>query len=147
MIKKPPESEEIKRLKLKLEIAKCQAYICKETMQLLTKSELIFSTYGAEVLALIQGNPDAVIEIFETLTQTIVVKGDTNVNFEGKPLEQVAKEQGFKTVKQLESWLKKHGREDIICQGLKVVQAPYIPTENLPELEDLFYETSPETQT
>jgi hypothetical protein len=129
----PQQSERIKELEMQLEIVRTQKY-------LLDKSESIVIMHGAPMLALIKGIPDSVVEIKEKVTETIVTRGNSNVSFEGQSTAEVAKRYGFKTGKELEQWLASQGREDLICQGMRAVQAAYIPTENLGEVKKLFTE-------
>ena len=87
---------------------------------------------------MIQGRPDAVVEKTERVTETVVVKDGRSVSFEGKSLAELAKELGFKTGTQLETWLRKHDAEHLVCQGMRAVQASYIPTENLKAIKELW---------
>lgn len=48
------------------------------------------------------------------------------------------KELGFKTGKEFEHWLIRNKQEHLICQGMRAVQAPYIPEENIKEIKRLF---------
>jgi hypothetical protein len=90
------------------------------------------------MLALIQGRPEAVVEKVEKVTETVICKDGRNVSFEGKSTAQVAKELGFKTGRQLEDWLDSIGESGIICEGMRAIASPYIPTENLARLRRLW---------
>ena len=94
--------------------------------------------HGAEVLALLDGRPDIVIEKIEKVTETIICKDGRNVSFEGRSTADVGKELGFKTGKDLERWLDGNGGSHLVCQGFRINQAPYIPTENLKEVKAIF---------
>jgi hypothetical protein len=60
------------------------------------------------------------------------------VSFEGRSTAELGKELGFKSGRELERWLEKNGRSHLVCQGLRVNQASYVPTENLKEVKQLF---------
>lgn len=90
------------------------------------------------MLALIQGKPDAVVEVKETVTETVICRNGRNVSFVGKSTAELGKELGFKTGKDFELWLKRNKAEHFICQGMRAIQAPYIPDENIKEVKQLF---------
>ena len=127
----PAQSDRIRELEMQLEISRNQRYI-------LDKSDAIASIHGVGMLALFQGRPDAVVEVREKVTETIVVKDGRQVSFEGKSIAEAGRRFGFKTGVEFEKWLRKVGREDVICQGMRAISAPYIPTENLKELKDIW---------
>ena len=127
----PVQSERIQELKLELELTKAKTYY-------MDRRDAIRLIHGAEVLALLDGRPDIVIEKVEKVTETIICKDGRNVNFEGRSTAELGKELGFKTGKELERWLEKNGHSHLVCQGLRVNQASYIPTENLKEVKQLF---------
>ena len=127
----PAQSERIRELELELELTKAKTYY-------MDRRDAIRLIHGAEVLALLDGRPDIVIEKVEKVTETIICKDGRNVNFEGRSTAELGKELGFKTGKELERWLEKNGHSHLVCQGLRVNQASYIPTENLKEVKQLF---------
>lgn len=135
---KPEVATQIEVLKLQADIAKAQASMMSDQRFVMEKSEAILTLHGAQMLALIQGRPDAVVEKVEKVTETIVVKDGRSVSFEGKSTAELAKELGFKTGTQLESWLKKNHADHLICEGFRKVQAPYIPTENIKLVKELW---------
>lgn len=61
------QNDRIRELEMQLEISRNQKYI-------LDKSEAIVSLHGVGMLALIQGRPDAVVEIKEKVTETVICK-------------------------------------------------------------------------
>lgn len=134
----PSQNERIYELELRLKIAELEKATSDNHTYLLARSEFIATTQGPQMLALIQGRPDAVVEVKETVTETIVCRDGRNVSFEGKSTAEVGRELGFKTGKQLQSWLEKHGHGHLICEGLRAVGAPYIPTENLPAVKQIW---------
>lgn len=127
----PAQSERIQELKLELELTKAKTYY-------MDRRDAIRLIHGAEVLALLDGRPDIVIEKVEKVIETIICKDGRNVSFEGRSTAELGKELGFKTGKELERWLEKNGHSHLVCQGLRVNQASYIPTENLKEVKQLF---------
>lgn len=127
----PAQSGRIRELELELEVTKAKTYY-------MDRRDAIRLIHGAEVLALLDGRPDIVIEKVEKVTETIICKNGRNVSFEGRSTAELGKELGFKSGKELERWLEKNGHSHLVCQGLRVNQASYIPTENLKEVKQLF---------
>ena len=127
----PAQSGRIRELELELELTKAKTYY-------LDRRDAIRLIHGAEVLALLDGRPDIVIEKIEKVTETIICKNGRNVSFEGRSTAELGKELGFKSGKELERWLEKTGHSHLVCQGLRINQASYIPTENLKEVKQLF---------
>ena len=127
----PAQSGRIRELELELELTKAKTYY-------MDRRDAIRLIHGAEVLALLDGRPDIVIEKVEKVTETIICKNGRNVSFEGRSTAELGKELGFKSGKELERWLEKNGHSHLVCQGLRVNQASYIPTENLKEVKHLF---------
>jgi len=85
--------------------------------------------------------PDAVVEVENKTVETIICRDGQSVSFEGKSTAVLAKELGFKTGKELEHWLIRNKSEHLICQGMRAVQTPYIPNENVQEVKKLFANT------
>lgn len=127
----PAQSGRIRELELELELTKAKTYY-------MDRRDAIRLIHGAEVLALLDGRPDIVIEKVEKVTETIICKNGRNVSFEGRSTAELGKELGFKSGRELERWLEKNGRSHLVCQGLRVNQASYVPTENLKEVKQLF---------
>jgi hypothetical protein len=134
----PQQNERLAIAQLEIEKLKLENENLKLKTNYMERRDSIRLIHGASMLALLDGRPDAVIEKVEKVTETIVIKGNRSVNFEGKSTKQVATELGFKTGKDLERWLEKIGHDDLICQGLRVNQTPYIPTENLQKVKRIF---------
>jgi hypothetical protein len=137
----PLQSERIRELELMAEIARCNATTSDNQRYLTDKHEVIATMHGAQMLALIQGRPDAIVEKVEKVTETVVCRDGRNVTFTGKSTAELGRELGFKTGKEFEFWLAKHKRQDLICQGLRAVQAPYVPLENIKEVKQLWSQT------
>lgn len=127
----PAQNNRIRELELELELTKAKTYY-------MDRRDAIRLIHGAEVLALLDGRPDIVIEKIEKVTETIICKDGRNVSFEGRSTADVGKELGFKTGKDLERWLDSNGVSHLVCQGFRINQAPYIPTENLKEVKAIF---------
>ncbi|MGB3535591.1 MAG: BRO family protein [Microcoleaceae cyanobacterium] len=136
----PAQSEEIEKLKLQLEITRTQAEMVNTQKYLMDRSEAIAIMHGPEMLALISGRPDAVVTKTEVVNETVVVDASSgrSATFTGQSTAQLGKSLGFKSGKKLEEWLNKIGHGDLINQGLRAVQAPYIPEENIAEVKRLW---------
>lgn len=134
----PKYSEQIELAKLEIQ----RLTLINESLKIQTnyfdRREAIATLQGVKFLALLDNRPDAVVEVREVVTETVVCRGNSNVSFAGKSTAQVAKEYGFNTGKDFELWLKQNKAEHLICQGMRAVQAPYIPEENLVEVKKLF---------
>lgn len=134
----PQLSERLQLALIENDNLKMQVQISNNSRYILDKSEAIADMHGPGLLALIKGVPDAVVEVKEKVTETIVVENGRQITFEGKSTAQMAKELGFKSGTQLESWLQKNKADHLICKGFRKVQAPYIPTENVREIRKLW---------
>lgn len=134
----PAQSERIKELELQLAIAQAQQATVEGQAFLLSRSEAIATMHGPQMLALIQNRPDAVVEVTRKVTETIVCKDGRTVSFEGQSLAELAKELGFKTGKQLEAWLRRNNADHLISQGFRALMAPYIPTEDISKVKELW---------
>lgn len=137
----PAFAQQIELLTLQSDIAKANAIMMENQRIIMEKSEAIVMMHGVQMLALIQGRPGAVVEKVEKVTETVVCRDGQNVSFEGKSLAELGKELGFKTGKEFERWLIRHNRQDVICEGMRAVQAPYIPTEFIPKVKELWTQT------
>lgn len=127
----PAQNEHIRSLELQLEISQNHRHI-------LDKSEAILSIHGPGMLALIKGVPDAIVPIKEKLTETVVIQNGRSVSFVGKSLADMARELGFKSGKDLERWLERIDRSDLISQGMRAVGTPYIAEDHVPELRKVW---------
>jgi phage regulator Rha-like protein len=136
----PQQSETIQILQLQNENLKLENSNLRLKTNYLNRTEAIVSLHGIQTFAFLVGDPEAVVEVVEKVTETIVCKGNSNVSFEGKSTAQLGKELGFKSGTQLQQWLKRYNLEHLICQGLRAVQADYIPTENVKAIKNAYYE-------
>lgn len=137
----PAQNERLRELELRLKIAELEKATSDNHLYLEGRREFIMNAYGVGTLALIQGRPDAIVHVKETVTETVICRDGRNVSFEGKSTAEIGKELQFKTGKEFERWLTSKGRQDLICQGMRAVQAPYIPTEHLAEVKKLWSES------
>lgn len=134
----PALAQQVEIMRIQADIAKAQASMMADQRIIMEKSEAILGLHGPGMLALIQGRPDAIVEKVEKVTETIVCRDGRNVSFEGKSTAELGWEYGFKTGKQFEDWLIKQGHGHLVCQGMRAVQAPYVPTENLSSIKALW---------
>jgi hypothetical protein len=131
-------SLENENLKLQLAISNSQNTGLRLQKNLMDKSDAIITMHGLPVYALMIGKPDAVVEVETKVTETIVCKGNRNVSFTGSSTAEVGRKYGFTTGIKFVEWLKSMNAEHLVCQGLRAVQAPYIPSENLEEIKNLW---------
>jgi hypothetical protein len=136
----PQQSEDIKKLALENANLKLQLELRKTDKYIIEKSESIATMHGVSFLALILGKADSVHEIETKVTETIVCRNGTNVDFVGKSTAELARELGFKSGVQLENWLKHNGLDDLISHGQRAVYAPYIASDNIKEVRKVYYE-------
>jgi hypothetical protein len=134
----PEFTQQIELMKLHADIATANASMMSDQRFIMEKSEVIMNLHGPQVLALIQGRPDAVVEKVEKITETVICQNGRNVSFEGKSTADLGRELGFKTGKQFEQWLTQIKHQGLICEGFRAVQAPYIPTENIRKVKELW---------
>ncbi len=137
----PAQSERIRELELRLKIAELEKGTSDNNTWLLARSEFILNTQGPQMLALVQGRPDAVVEKIEKVTETVICQGNRKVSFEGKSTAELGRELGFKNGKEFERWLTRHNHQDKICEGLRAIQAPYIPTQYIADIKRLWSQT------
>jgi phage regulator Rha-like protein len=134
----PQQNDEIRKLELQLAISNSQNTGLRLQKNLIDKSDAIITIHGLPVYALMIGRPDAVVEIETKVTETIVCKGNSNVSFTGSSTAEVGRKYGFTTGTKFAEWLKSMNAEHLICQGMRAVQAAYIPSENLEEIKNLW---------
>ncbi len=137
----PAQNDRIRELELRLKIAELEKATSDNNTWLMARSEFIVQAHGPQMLALIQGRPDAVVEKIEKVTETVICQGDRKVSFTGKSTAELGRELGFKTGKEFERWLTKQGHQDKICEGLRAIQAPYIPVEYIADIKRLWSQT------
>lgn len=126
----PTQSDRIRELELENENLRLKT-------NYMDRRDAICQLHGTEMLALLDGNID-IVPVREVLTETVVCRDGRNVSFVGQSVAEMAKELGFRAGRELEQWLKQQKQEHLICQGMRAVQAPYIPEENIKIVKDLF---------
>jgi phage regulator Rha-like protein len=136
----PQQSEDIKKLALENANLKLQLELRKTDKYIIEKSESIATMHGVSFLALILGKADSVHEVETKVTETIVCRNGTNVDFIGKSTAELARELGFKSGVQLENWLRHNGLDDLISHGQRAVYAPYIASDNIKDIRKVYYE-------
>jgi DNA-damage-inducible protein D len=134
----PQQNDEIRKLELQLAISNSQNAGLRLQKNIIEKAETVITIHGLPVYALMIGRPDAVVEVETKVTETVVCKGNSNVSFTGSSTAEVGRKYGFTTGTKLVEWLKSMNAEHLVCQGIRAVQAAYIPCENLEEIKNLW---------
>lgn len=127
----PQFAQQIELMKLQADIAKFNASMVENQRYIMEKSEAILDLHGVQMLALIQGRPEAVVEKIEKVTETVICRDGRNVSFEGQSTAQIGKSLGFKSGAKFEEWLTEIGYGYLICQGFRALQASYVPTDDI----------------
>lgn len=133
----PQQNEQLLLAQIELEKMKLENENLKLRANFMERRNAIQELHGVQMLALLDGNVK-VIEKVEKVTETVICKNDRNVSFTGKSTAELGKELGFKTGKEFEHWLIRNKQEHLICQGMRAVQASYVPLENIPTVKTLF---------
>lgn len=133
----PQQNEKLILTQIEIEKLKLENENLKLKTNYMERRNAIQELHGVQMLALLDGDVK-IVEKLEKVTETVVCKDDRNVSFIGKSTAELGKELGFNTGKELELWLTKQHQENLICQGMRAVQAPYIPLENIPKIKALF---------
>ena len=133
----PQQNEQLLLAQIELEKMKLENENLKLKTNFMERRNAIQELHGVQMLALLDGNVK-VIEKIEKVTETVICKNDQNVSFIGKSTAELGKELGFKTGKEFEHWLIRNKQEHLICQGMRAVQASYVPLENIPTVKTLF---------
>jgi DNA-damage-inducible protein D len=136
----PQQNDELEALRLQVRIAEAQANTMRDKRLVLESGAAIVSLHGAEMLALIQGHPEAVVRETEIQFESVVMNEDGKqlAVFRGKSLAQLGKELKFKTGKELEQWLESCGQSHLICKAMRPVKTDYIPTESIEPIRQLW---------
>lgn len=136
----PQQNEKLLLAQIELEKLRLENENLKLKTNFMERRNSIQELHGVQMLALLDGNIE-VVEVKEKVTETVICKNGRNVSFTGKSTAELAKELGFKTGKEFENWLIRNKQQHLICQGMRAVQAPYIPEENLNAVKELFAKT------
>ncbi len=137
----PAQSQEIERLKLELQVAQAQTAAAQSQERLIQVSSAIVTMHGAEMLGLILGKPEAIVE-----SPPIVVEKTVLVNQAGRPVKtyeglsktKLARRYGMKKPQDLVNWLNSMGKDHLIQPGITAAPCQYVPFEYVPELDRLW---------
>jgi hypothetical protein len=121
---------EMERLRLQNENLRLENENMRMRANYLERRKALSDMYGDQKLLLLDGRPEAIVEVRETVVETIVTKGNSTTDYNGYSTAQIAKELGFKSGRELEDWLRAVGQDHLIKAGKRVVPASYIPLEN-----------------
>lgn len=129
----PAQNQEIERLKLELELAKTQE-------RLMHTTQAIATMHGSGMVALVLNKPDAVIERFTEVDQTILCneRGQPIKTYKGLSKTKLAKRYGMKKAADVENWLKSIGKADVLQPAITAAPCQYVPLEFVPELDRLW---------
>ncbi len=153
----PPAVEKVQELELELAIAQAQRETAQAQQQaaqangetaktqerLMLTSQAIAAMHGTGMVALILGNPDAVVEPPPTIVEKTVL-----VNPSGKPLAvyqgisktKLAKRYGMKKPQDVVSWLQTIGKAGLLQRGLTATPCEFVPWEFVKELDQAWSE-------
>ncbi|OWY63727.1 hypothetical protein B7486_51460 [cyanobacterium TDX16] len=100
----------------------------------------IATLYGSEMVALILGKPDAVVERVTQVEKTILCneRGQPIKSYTGLSKTRLAKRYGMKKPQDLENWLKSIGKVDLLQRGITTAPCQYVPFESVAELDRLW---------
>ncbi|NER39612.1 MAG: hypothetical protein F6J93_37695 [Oscillatoria sp. SIO1A7] len=126
-----------------IRLAELQVELAKTQERLVARSEAIATLHGVGTLALILGNPSAVIEKTETIEKTVCVdpSGKRIASFDGVGITYLTKRFGFKTNKQTWAWLESIGygkSSEHWVQEIIPTQSSRIPRHFLEKLDRLW---------
>jgi hypothetical protein len=132
---------EVEKLKLQNENLKLENENMRMKVSYLERRKALSDMYGDQKLLLLDGRPEAVVPVQETVTETIVTQGNRTTDYKGYSTAQIAKELGFKTGRELEDWLKAIGQDHLVNEGKRVIPSLYVPVENKQEIMRVWIET------
>ena len=135
----------IRELELELELARARDAAARSLdsaarsqERLMLATHAIASIHGTGMVALILGNPDAVVEPEPTIVEKTVL-----VNPSGKPLAtyqgisktKLRKRYGMKKAADVVTWLESIGKADFLRSGMTATPCQYVPFEFVQELD------------
>lgn len=141
----PAAAEKVRSLELQLAIAQAQreaalaqAETAKTQERLMLTTQAIATIHGSGMVALILGQPDAVVEPEPTVVEKTVM-----VNPSGKPVAiyqglsktKLAKRYGLKKPQDVVNWLTSIGKADLLQPGMSATPCQYVPWEFVKELD------------
>jgi len=127
----PAQNERLRELELELELAKVKE-------RFFDKRKAVKDLQGDAVLALLDGNPDCVVEIHSP-TLEVIDRTDGN-HFKGQSLTQLNKEihsrfgVSFKSGEALKRWLEKNGYGYLLEKTQRPVSVDVVPEKNREEI-------------
>ena len=126
--------------RLCLETEKYRAIAEQANLKRLEKSQAIASLHGPEMLALIQGRPEAIVTQEKVVERTVCVdsSGREIASFDGVGITYIQKMLGFKTTKQAWDWLESVGmgkNSSYWLQEIVPQSASRLPREFLPQIQ------------
>lgn len=136
----PQQNEALLLASIELEKLKLENENLRLKTNYMERRNAIQELHGVQMLALLDGDVK-VIEKTEKVTETVICQNGRNVSFVGKSTAEMGKELGFKSGKEFEHWLIRNKQEHLICQGMRAVQASYVPEENITAVKELFAKT------
>lgn len=136
----PQQNEALLLASIELEKLKLENENLRLKTNYMERRNAIQQIHGIQMLALLDGDVK-VIEKVEKVTETVICKNGRNVSFSGKSTAEMGKELGFKSGKEFENWLARHKQDHLICQGMRAIQASYVPQENVKTVKQLFAQT------
>ena len=130
----------------KIRLAELQAIAAREQKSLNELNNTIAQLHGFDKLALIQGRPDAVIEVREVVDRTVIVDPvslSPIATFDGVGITYLAKRYGFgkgtTANKKCQAWLKLIGiTEDDWEPEITAHKTPKLPRDKLKEIDRAF---------
>lgn len=127
---------ELEKLKFQSEIAKHKCEETKAQERIMKTSESIMKIHGAKMLALMMGNPDAVVEKVEYRDRTVMVNENLQpiASFEGEGITSLAQRWGFgkgkKANEACRNWLRSIGiTEEQWIEEMTAHSTPKLPRE------------------
>ncbi len=103
-------------------------------------TQAIATMHGSGMVALVLNKPDAVIERFTEVDQTILCneRGQPIKTYKGLSKTKLAKRYGMKKAADVENWLKSIGKADVLQPAITAAPCQYVPLEFVPELDRLW---------
>lgn len=143
----PAQSQEIERLKLELELARARDVAARSEdaaarsqERLMLTAQAIATLHGSGMVALILGQPDAMIKRVTEVEKTVLCneRGQPLKTFRGLSKTKLAKRFGMKKPIDFENWLESIGKKGLLQPGVTTAPCQYVPFEFVPELDRLW---------
>lgn len=143
----PAQAQEIERLKQELELARArdsaarsEDAAARSQERLMAASQALATIYGAGMVALILGKPDAAVERVTEVEKIILVNdsGRPITTYRGLSKTKLAKRYGMKKAADLVNWLQSIGKADLLQHGVTAAPCQFVPFEFVSELDRLW---------